>query len=279
MSKPLLQQDNYKIITLLVIFSGLKFFTFFIFSTALTFASPSLPAKIMAGSLELKKIPKGEQILGLPHQLPEMKAYQGLRKVKIPHPFYLGSTEVTQESWQKVMKYNPSIHRGNKKPVENISWLEAQTFCQKLNEQADRDLLPQGMKFRLPSESEWEFAARAHSSSLFFFGNEESKITDYAWIYLNSNKQTHEVGLLRPNSFGLYDIYGNVREWCQDTYSPWGTSPAKEPESSYQSKERTHRGGSWDSCEECCKSGTRSKASPNSKSKDIGFRIAFGPPL
>ena len=241
-------------------------------------ASQGLPEIIQIQNIKLKQIPIGEKVLGLPDQSLEMEEYQGLRKVKITKPFYIGTTEITQDTWQKIMGKNPSFLKNPKHPVENITWLEAQSFCKLLNRQKDPARLPEGMIFRLPSESEWEFAARADSSDLFFFGNQESSITTFAWIYLNSKNQSHPVASLQPNPYGLYDIYGNVREWCQDGYevAKWNLknpliAPAKE--------EKVHRGGSWDSCEECCKSGTRSSALQNAKSKDLGFRVAFGFPL
>ena len=223
-------------------------------------ASQGLPEIIKFQNIKLRKIPIGEKVLGLPDQSVEMDEYQGLRKFKITRPFYIGTTK------------NP------KHPVENITWLQAQSFCKLLNCQQDPARLPEGMIFRLPSESEWEFAARADSSDLFFFGNQESSITTFAWIYLNSKNLSHPVASLKPNPYGLYDIYGNVREWCQDGYAvaKWNlTNPLIAP----TKEEKVHRGGSWDSCEECCKSGTRSSALQNTKSKDLGFRVAFGFPL
>ena len=241
-------------------------------------ASQDLPEIIQFQNIKLKKIPIGEKVLGLPDQSVEMEEYQGLRKVKITKPFYIGTTEITQAAWQKIIPKNPSFIKNPQHPVENITWLEAQSFCKLLNRQKDPARLPKGMIFRLPSESEWEFAARADSSDLFFFGNQESSITKFAWIYLNSKNQSHPVASLQPNPYGLYDIYGNVREWCQDGYAvaKWNlTNPLIAP----AKEEKVHRGGSWDSCEECCKSGTRSSAPQNAKSKDLGFRVAFGFPL
>ena len=241
-------------------------------------ASQLLPEIIQIQNIKLKKIPIGQKVLGLPNQSGDMEDYQGLRTIKITKAFYIGTTEITQDAWQKIMPKNPSFFKNPKHPVENITWSDAESFCKLLNRQKDSALLPKGMIFRLPSESEWEFAARADSSDLFFFGNHESNITTFAWIYLNSKNQTHPVASLQPNPYGLYDIYGNVREWCQDGYAvaKWNlTNPIIAPEK----KEKVHRGGSWDSCEECCKSGTRSSALQNTKSKDLGFRVAFGFPL
>ena len=135
-------------------------------------ASQGLQEIIQIQNIKLKKIPIGEKVLGLPDQSVEMEEYQGLRKVKITKPFYIGTTEITQDTWQKIMGKNPSFLKNPKHPVENITWLEAQSFCKFLNRQKDPARLPEGMIFRLPSESEWEFAAIADSSDLFFFGNQ-----------------------------------------------------------------------------------------------------------
>ena len=146
-------------------------------------ASQGLPEIIQIQNIKLKKIPIGEKVLGLPEQSLEMEEYQGLRKVKITKPFYIGITEITQDTWQKIMGKNPSFLKNPKHPVENITWLEAQSFCKLLDRQKEPARLPKGMIFRLPSESEWEFAARANSSDLFFFGNQESSITTFCLLY------------------------------------------------------------------------------------------------
>ena len=128
--------------------------------------------------------------------------------------FYLGKYEVTQGQWQAVMGNNPAYFKnGDNYPVENISWNNAQEFIQKLNQKA-------GKRYRLPTEAEWEYAARSGGSGEKWAGtSNEAELGDYAWYYANSGNKTHSVGEKRPNGLGLYDMSGNVWEWCQDIYN------------------------------------------------------------
>ena len=132
------------------------------------------------------------------------------------------------------------------------------------------------MVFRLPSEAEWEYAARAGSKTTFFFGDNSEPLTQYGWISDNSENSTKPIGLLSPNQWGFLDIYGNVREWCLDGYGPRPSGKLNNPLIAWNNMDKVSRGGSWDSCEACCKTAKRMNYGENYQSSDIGFRLAIG---
>ncbi len=134
--------------------------------------------------------------------------------VKIASEFYLGKYEVTQKQWRDVMGdyQRPQYNIGDNLPVSSITWNDVRDFIKKLNEKEG------GNKYRLPTEAEWEYAARAGTTTRYSFGDEESKLGDYAWYDGNSGNKTHEVGQKKPNPWGLYDMHGNVQEWVSDKW-------------------------------------------------------------
>ena len=197
--------------------------------------------------------------------------------VKIPS-FLMGKTEVTQLQWKSVMGSNPSSFKecGDNCPVENVSWNDAQEFIQKLNQLT-------GQNYRLPSEAEWEYVARAGTTTEWSFGNDEFQAGNYAWHAGNSVSQTHGVGQKMPNAFGIYDMHGNVWEWVDDcwheTYSgapiggsAWTTGCGDKPR-------RVLRGGSWDNDPEFLRSAYRIKGYPGSRDFSNGFRLASALPV
>ena len=195
-------------------------------------------------------------------------------QVSISQPFYLGKYEVTQEQWVAVMGTgsNPSIFKGRTNPVENVSWDDVQVFIQKLNEKEGDN------KYRLPTEAEWEHAARAGSETKWFFGSDPNQLGKYAWFKDNSAGTTHPVGEKQPNPWGLYDIYGNVWEWVQDWYGEYPEGAMMDPTGPASGSARIYRGGSWFNPANSCRSAYRGKRLPGYRRSHLGFRLAFSSP-
>jgi len=218
--------------------------------------------------------------MGSPDSEPDRYVCEGpAHTVIISKDFYIGKYEVTQAQWQLIMGNNPSkFQNGDNYPVEQVSWddiCQAGGFLEKTNQ-----LKPSGYSgFRLPTEAEWEYAARAGTQTRFYWGNDPSYtlIGDNAWYINNSSSTTHPVGQKMRNAFGLYDMSGNVWEWCNDWYGPYGgdvTDPIG-PATGYS---RVFRGGSWyDNCNYACRSAFRSHISPSHRSHPLGFRLALSP--
>ena len=194
--------------------------------------------------------------------------------VTISRPFYLGKYEVTQEQWRTLMGGNPSGFKGRANPVDQVSWEDAQAFIGKLN-------LKEGSQgYRLPTEAEWEHAARAGRDTAWFFGDDPAALEAYAWFEKNSKGATQPVGKKKPNPWGLYDIYGNVAEWVEDWYEKYQSGEVTDPTGPDSGSSRIRRGGSWASeAEECQSSWREGRNSPDTKGVDLGFRLAYSPSL
>ena len=234
------------------------------------------PKSLMVDGYKLLRVNSGKFIMGAPNLPSRAEPYEGLREVYIDKTFYLGETEVTQSFWEKYMHINPSRFQSPSLPVEGITWKEAMGFCSTLNESKEKWSLPKEMIFRLPSEAEWEYAARAGSNSTFFFGDSPEPLTNYAWISDNSEGSTKPTGLLQANKWGFFDFYGNVREWCLDGYGAWPSRKLTNPLLGWENMDKVNRGGSWDSCDACCKTYKRMNYGEDYQSSDIGFRLAIG---
>ena len=236
-----------------------------------------LPERIEVLGIELKRIDQGKFSMGIRDLDERVEPYEGVRLVEITKPYYLGTHEVTQSLWNKVMAVNPSHFEGKDHPVENVTWKESMAFCEALNKKIKSSkTIPKGMRFRLPSEAEWEYAARAGTKSVYFFGDKPSAIGKFAWISDNSRDGSRPVKTKKPNPWGFYDVYGNVREWCLDGYDVRPKQKLIDPVIGWKNMDKVNRGGSWDSCEDCCKTGSRSNFGKDYKSNDIGFRVALG---
>ncbi|MDR2051674.1 MAG: formylglycine-generating enzyme family protein [Deltaproteobacteria bacterium] len=226
-------------------------------------------------------IPAGEFIMGSPEGYEKADGDERPRhRVRIGQPFYLSRHELTQGEWVSVMGSNPSRFLGASRPVENVSWEDAQEFIRRLNESG------RGGSFRLPTEAEWEYAARAGSDSSYFFGDSPEDLEQYAWYKDNSGRRTLPVGRKAPNAWGLYDMYGNVWEMVQDVYLEdyYNRSPELDPvwpagESDFPSPddERVVRGGSWHSDKSFCRSAYRNYDDANVRDNITGFRLVFVP--
>lgn len=193
--------------------------------------------------------------------------------VKFENGFYMGAYEVTQKQWISVMGDNPSKFPGEDRPVENVSWANIMVFINELNK-----LEGEG-KYRLPTEAEWEYAARAGTTSDYYFGDNPELLDQYAWWAGNSDGVTHNVGQFPPNPWGLYDITGNVWEMCSDWYigDYYSISPEVNPQGPAKGEQYPNRirrgGGSWNEDPGSCRSSYRSYDRPNRKSTMNGFRL------
>jgi formylglycine-generating enzyme required for sulfatase activity len=183
--------------------------------------------------------------------------------------FALGKYEVTQEEWIAVMGDNPSENTGTRIPVDHVSWEMAQQFVEKLSKLT-------GKKYRLPSEAEWEYAARAGTTKEFHDSDDPAALDAYAWFRANSGMEVHSVGSKRPNRFGLYDMHGNVWEWTQDCWNPdYKGAPATQAAWEQGNCElRINRGGAWVSTARMLRSAFRSRFSSTLKSPYFGLRVA-----
>ena len=184
--------------------------------------------------------------------------------------FYIGKYEVTQAQWRAVMGSNPSKFTGDNNPVEKVSWDDIQEFIKKLNAQT-------GKKFRLPTEAEWEYAARGGNQSKGYKYSGSNSIGDVAWYDGNSGDKTRPVGQKRPNELGIYDMSGNVWEWCQDWYGAYSSSSQTNPTGPSSGSSRVLRGGSWYSYARNCRVSFRSSGIPDSRYYSYGFRLACLP--
>ena len=184
--------------------------------------------------------------------------------------YSIGETEVTQELWKRVMGSNPSGFTGaDKLPVENVSWNDCQAFITKLNALT-------GKQFRLPTEAEWEFAARGGNMSKGYVYSGSNDIDFVAWNVRNSGDKTHEVGTKSPNELGIYDMSGNVWEWCYDWYDSYKSSPQTNPTGPSSGYERVIRGGFWGDDTGDCRVSHRSGHEPDHSDYNVyGLRIAL----
>jgi formylglycine-generating enzyme required for sulfatase activity len=222
--------------------------------------------------LEMVLIPAGEFMMG------DDKGYElekPVHKVTITKPFYLGKYEVTQEQWEAVMGSNPSWFKGPKNPVQTVSWDDCQKFLDKLNAKTGG----QGGKFVLPTEAQWEYACRAGSTMQYCFGDDEARLGDYAWYTANSRHKAHPIGEKKPNAWGLYDMHGNVWEWCADWYDAgyYAGSPKDDPTGSTTGWYRVFRGGSWNNDARLCRSAFRNLDLPGTWFNYLGLRIVRVP--
>ena len=192
-----------------------------------------------------------------------------IHEVKL-NSFSIGQTEVTQELWEAVMGTNPSNWKGLKLPVEKVSWNDCQTFITKLNSLT-------GQQFRLPTEAEWEYAARGGNQSKGYTYSGSDNIEDVAWYTSNSGSKTHEVATKAPNELGIYDMSGNVWEWCQDWYSSsyYSSSLINNPTGPDSGSDRVLRGGCWNNNATNCRCAFRNSNSPGYANNDLGFRLAL----
>ncbi len=254
--------------------------------------------------MKLKLIPAGTFMMGSPVDEKGSEDDERQHQVTISQPYYMGVYEVTQAQYQKVMGKNPSYYQGDavaikipakkhpqtgrtleeakivpvdtsNRPVELVSWEDAVAFCEKLSSLPSERAA--GRVYRLPTEAEWEYACRAGSKTAYSFGTDASSLDDYAWYESNSDGQTHAVGQKLPNAWGLYDMHGNVFEWCMDRYGDYPRGSVTDPVGASSGSYRVYRGGGWYRTAESCRSASRNGGSPSIRDYSLGFRVTCVP--
>ena len=184
--------------------------------------------------------------------------------------FYIGKYEVTQAQWKAVIDSNPSIFKGDNLPVENVNWHEVQQFIKKLNAMT-------GKNYRLPTEAEWEFAARGGNKRQSNRYSGSNTIDEVAWYVSNGDRKTHPVGIKMPNELGIYDMSGNVFEWCQDWYGEYSSGTQRDPKGAPSGLYRVLRCGSWTYLAQFCRVSRRGYSAPDKRSNGGGFRLVLTP--
>jgi len=202
--------------------------------------------------------------------------------VTISRGFWMGIYEVTQWEYTNVTGLaNPSYFGGDvNRPVERVYWVDATNYCARLtSRERGAGRIPSGYVYRLPTEAEWEYVCRAGTSTRFSHGNDTGylELGNYAWYNVNSGNTTHPVGGKGANPWGLYDMHGNVWEWCQDWYGGYPGGVVSDPTGPASGSDRVFRGGGWTSDGRYCRSAPRKWLSPTSRINFIGFRVVLAP--
>jgi formylglycine-generating enzyme required for sulfatase activity len=223
-------------------------------------------------TMEFVLIPAGSFYMGSPSEEKHRNSDEGpVRRAQITKPFYMGKYEVTQAQYKAVMGSNPSHFSDGDLPVESVSWQEAMSFCNKLTTRY-------GSCFRLPTEAQWEYACRAGSQSRFYYGDDPdyAQLAQYAWYDDNSEEMSHRVGQKRPNKFGVYDMHGNVWEFCSDWWAvDYEKAASVDPTGPTSGTSRVVRGGSWYGAFMYCRSAARERISPDYQTDFVGFRVVM----
>jgi len=235
-------------------------------------AEPSLPVQSFEFEPAMVEIPGGAFLMGSPDNEADRRGNEGPQHQVTISSFYMGKYEVTQAQWRAIallpkvkiaLNSDPSRFEGDDLPVEQVSWEEAVEFCERLSRET-------GKTYRLPTEAEWEYACRAGTTGPYA-GNLDSM----AWYVGNSGSKTRAVGTKQANGFGLYDMQGNVWEWCMDWYSDnyYNRSPSTDPVGPSTGSVRVNRGGGWYSSAQSCRSAFRSENAPDARYINLGFRL------
>jgi formylglycine-generating enzyme required for sulfatase activity len=200
-------------------------------------------------------------------------------RVKLTHGYWISKYETTQGEFEAVLGFNPSLFAGDdQRPVEDVDWFDAVRYCQQLTERERQDgHLPPDFEYRLPTESEWAYAARAGTTTRYSYGNDPTyeQLRKYAWYVGNSGLRPHPIGQKLPNPWGLYDIYGNVFEWCSDWFGQLPGGFVTDYQGADSGTDRMIRGGYWGSTPDFCRSATRVHFPPATRISYLGFRIVL----
>ena len=236
---------------------------------------------VLAQDVKLKTVTNsiGMELIEIPAGTFTMGDVAGVT-VTLTQSFELGKYEVTQGEWKKVMGTEPwkglaGVQADKDCPATYVSWDDATAFCEKLTAiERKAGTLKANEEYRLPTEAKWEYACRAGTTTAFSFGDDKSKLGEYAWFDDNtgSEKYAHKVGLKKPNPWGMHDMHGNAWEWCSDWYGtlPGGTDPVGPKGGS----DRVNRGGGWWCSPGNCRSANRDDSSPSYRGDFLGFRVA-----
>jgi formylglycine-generating enzyme required for sulfatase activity len=228
--------------------------------------------KITKHDMRFVYIPPGVFKMGSPDDESNRRENEPLHNVMLTQGFYLQTTPVTQNQWEALMGNNPSNFKGDgERPVENVRWdKDVQDFIEKLNKEGRK-------VFGLPTEAQWEYACRAGTETSYYTGDTEADLDRAGWYGKNSNSTTHPVAQKEPNSFGLYDMHGNVFEWCQDWHDDYSKSGAIDPDGPSNGSARVIRGGGWDGSAGYCRSACRYGHHPDLCFDGLGFRLVLFP--
>ena len=220
-------------------------------------------------SIEMVRVEAGTFTMGATPEM-ENPLYEEkpAHQVTLTNDYYIGKYEVTQALWKAVMGNNPSNFKGDNLPVEQVSWDDCQEFLSKLNSIT-------GKTFRLPTEAEWEYAARGGNKSRGYQYSGSNNLSDVAWNINNSGSKTHAVGSKQANELGIYDMTGNVWEWCQDWYGKYSSSSKTNPTGANRGSKRVGRGGSWILNLLACRSSYRGYGSPDNRLNYVGLRLVL----
>ncbi|WP_337810547.1 formylglycine-generating enzyme family protein [Prevotella sp.] len=220
-------------------------------------------------SIDMVRVEAGTFTMGA---TPEMEnpwdGEKPTHQVTLTNDYYIGKYEVTQALWQAVMSNNPSYFKGDNLPVEKVSWNDCQEFISKLNTIT-------GKTFRLPTEAEWEYAARGGKKSKGYQYSGSNNLSDVAWYEDNSGNKTHAVGSKQANELGIYDMSGNVWEWCQDWYGKYSSSSQTNPTGANSGSNRVRRGGGWGGNAWICRSSYRYSYAPGFSNDSLGLRLVL----
>jgi formylglycine-generating enzyme required for sulfatase activity len=218
-------------------------------------------------------VPPGTFMMGSPVKEEGHKAEEIQHEATITRGFWIGRTEVAQKLYQAVTGKNPSYYRGPDFPVENVSWNDAMALIRQLND------FVHGGQFTLPTETQWEYACRGGSKGAYCFGNDRSKLEQYAWLGDNTHGKIRlkPVATKKPNAWGIYDMHGNLWEWCRDWYGEYPMSPVTDPSGPPLGTEKVCRGGSWFSGKGGVRCADRDHVPPDYTSTSVGFRLTWTP--
>jgi formylglycine-generating enzyme required for sulfatase activity len=239
----------------------------------LTGEQAGLPAGTLRkfGGVECAWCPPGQFMMGSLSSEPDRGSSEVQHEVVLTRGFFLGETECTQGQWEAVMGGNPSGFKGTERPVERVSWEEAVEYCRKLTaKQRAEGILPSGWEWRLPTETEWEYAARAETT-----GARYGELDAIGWHGGNSGSQTHPVKQKAANAWGLYDMIGNVWEWCSDWHGDYPTGSVTDPTGPNSGSRRVNRGGGWRTVAGNARSTYRGRDDPGIRRGGLGFRPAL----